>query len=502
MRLAAIDIGSNSVRSTIVDVAPDRSRTTLDEEKAYTRLGRGTVSTGLLADEAMDETVDALERMLRIADGRGVTHTRAIATAAVRGAGNGPAFIERIRSELGLEVEVISGEHEGALALMSAADSFDMSGSAAVLDVGGGSVEVVLAESGAMVRAISVPLGAVVMSERFGPADPLSAKRFARLVTHIETTLDEALGGEVGPVGMLVGSGGTVTTIGWLAAARRGLELPGIHGFRVTAAEVSNLTRDLSLSTTKERAAMRGMPTSRVDLMVAGSAVVDAVLRALGAAELVVNARGMREGIVIEAVARERGSVGSFDRMRAVREASRGFAPGADHAEQVRRLSCELFDALAGPLALPADDRPLLEAAALLHDIGYAVSHDQHNKHSHHIIIHTDLPGFDPQERRIIAAIARYHRGSLPRPKHPEIAGMSPAERNTVSRLAALLRVADGLDRSGAQRVRALALEVTSDEVVARIAGDSALDAEVYGARKKADLFEEAFARRMRIVVE
>jgi exopolyphosphatase/guanosine-5'-triphosphate,3'-diphosphate pyrophosphatase len=213
----------------------------------------------------------------------------------------------------------------------------------------------------------------------------------------------------------------------------------------------------------------------------------------LGAAELVVNARGMREGIVIEAVARERGSVGSFDRMRAVREASRGFAPGADHAEQVRRLSCELFDALAGPLALPADDRPLLEAAALLHDIGYAVSHDQHNKHSHHLIMHADLPGFTADERRMIAAIARYHRGSMPKPRHEAMQGLSETEIATVSALASVLRIADGLDRSQAQRVSEVTAALGAGGVRLHIEGGSPLDAEIYGAMHKADLFERTF---------
>jgi len=500
VRLAAIDIGSNSVRSTVVDVPVGGARITLDEEKAYTRLGRGTAASGRLDEGAMDETVAALGRMLRIAEGLGVTHTRAVATAAVREAANGAAFVERIGRELGLHVEVISGEHEARLALMSAGANFDLAGRAAVIDIGGGSLEVAIAGDGELLSAASLPLGAVVMSERFRGDDPLPPKRFRKLVSFAEDALAGALGEVPGQVATLVGSGGTITTIGAMVAARRGLAVPDVQGFAIGADELRRLVRDLAASSAKQRAAMPGMAESRIDLMVAGSAVVEAAVRALGARELLVNARGMREGIVLEAIEREHGVTAPFDRMRAARELARTFRPGVPHAEQVRHLSLSLFDALAGPLGLDITERPLLEAAALVHDVGYTISHESHNKHSRHLIVHAALPGFDPEERRIIAAVARYHRGSLPKSKHEELHQMSEQARETVSRLAALLRIADGLDRSGGQRVSGIEVTVTDDEVTVRIAGDSSLDAEVYGAVRKADLFEAVWGRTVRIV--
>lgn len=500
MRLAAIDIGSNSVRLTVVDVPVGGPRTTRSEEKAYTRLGRGTAANGVLDDVAMDETVAALGRMLRIAEGLGVTHTRAVATAAVRDAANGAAFVERIRDTLGLDVEVISGEHEARLAFMSAGANFDLAGRAAVIDIGGGSPEVAIAEDGELVTAASLPLGAVVMSERFAGDDPLPPKRFRKLVSFADEALTGVLGGAVEPVATLVGSGGTITTIGALVAARRGLALPDVQGFAIGAGELRRLVRDLAASTAKQRAAMPGMAESRVDLMVAGAAVVDAAVRALGARELLVNARGMREGIVLEAIERERGAIAPFDRMRGARELSLVFRAGVPHSEQVRHLSLALFDALAAPLGLDPAERPLLEAAALVHDVGYTISHEGHNKHSHHLIVHAGMPGFSPEERRLIAAVARYHRGSLPKARHEEIQGMTDEERAAVSRLAALLRIADGLDRSGGQRVTGLEVEVADAEVVIRIAGDSSLDAEVYGAMRKADLFEAVWGLRVRVV--
>ena len=173
MRIAAIDIGSNSLRCSIVDVPPGGQRVTLDEQRAYVRLGRGTIATGRLADDAMAEAVETLGRMMRIAREYEVTHVRAVATSAIREASNGAAFVARLHDELGLDVEVITGEHEGRLALLSAVYSLALNGPLAVVDIGGGSVEIVRAIGRDVQSVTSMPLGAVVLSERYGPADPI-----------------------------------------------------------------------------------------------------------------------------------------------------------------------------------------------------------------------------------------------------------------------------------------------------------------------------------------
>lgn len=493
MRIAAIDIGSNSIRCAIVDVAEDGRRTTLDEEKAYVRLGRGLAHTGRLDEAATDEAVAALDRMLQIARGHSVTHVRAVATAAVRTAVNGSEFVERLRSALGLEVEVISGEHEGRLSLLSAVDGLALHGSIAVVDIGGGSVEIVRAHGRAVTSVASVPLGAVVLSDRFRTADPMPKANARRLRAYIREALAAALDAEEPAPEVMVGSGGTVTTLAALIAADQGPAPASIHGFVITREALSALCTRLVASSARERGGMRGMSVSRVDLIVAGAAVLDETVRALGADSLTVNARGMRAGIVIEAIERERGASEPVDRMRGAREFARSCSADAAHAEQVRRLALALFDTLAGPLALNLEERPLLEAAAILHDVGYMISYDGHNKHSYHLITHAELPGFAATERRVIAAVARYHRGSLPKPRHEAIQGMSETQAATVAALAALLRVADGLDRSQAQRVEQVAAIVSDAGILVRVAGQPPLDAEIYGALHKADLLERTF---------
>ncbi|MDO8847351.1 MAG: Ppx/GppA phosphatase family protein [Coriobacteriia bacterium] len=490
MRIAAIDIGSNSIRTTVVEVPVGGPRVVLDEERAFARLGAGLAETGRLSEHAMDESVHALDMMLRIAREFEVTHVRAIATEAVRSASNGAAFVERLHDELGLDVEVISGEQEGRLALLSAVESLALTGSIAIIDIGGGSVELVRASGRDVERIVSLPLGAVVLSERFRTADPMSKHKYRDLGRHVRTTLAGALPAGEEPPAAFVGSGGTVTTLAAIVAADRSPGLVSMHGFEIGRAELKSLRERLARTTAKERAAIKGMSDGRVDLIVAGAVVLDEAMRALGCASVIANARGMREGIIIDTVERERGPAPEVDRMRSARDFGRQCRHDVQHAEQVCRLSLALFDALRSPLALDPEDRPLLEAAALLHDVGYHVSYEQHHKHSYHLITHATLPGFSAAERRLIAAIARYHAGSLPKAKHEALDSLGEAERGTVSRLAALLKIADGLDRSHGRRVDGIVAEVSEGWVRLTVTGRPPLDIEVQAAARKAALFE------------
>jgi len=487
VRLAAIDIGSNSIRATIVEVPVGGPRVVLDEERAFARLGAGLVETGRLSEAAIDQSVHALDMMLRIAREYEVTHVRAIATAAVRTASNGEAFVRRLSDEIGLDVEVVTGEQEGRLALLSAVESLALSGSVAVVDIGGGSVEIVRALDREVTGVVSAPLGAVVLSDRFRTADPMPKGQYRKLGEHVRRTLAGSLP-EAPPPGTFVGSGGTVTTLAAMIAAERNPGLASMHGFEFGRVELSALRARLASTTARERAAIKGMSDGRVDLIVAGAVVLDEVMEALGAKRVIANARGMREGIIIDTVERERGPAPETDRMRSVREFGRQCRHDVTHAEQVCRLALQLFDELRQPLGLAANDRWLLEAAALLHDVGYHISYEQHHKHSHHLISHATLPGFSAGERRIIAAVARYHSGSLPKAKHEAMEGLDAGDRRTVSRLAALLRTADGLDRSHGQRVSEVRAELRKGRLTLTVSGRAPLDIEVHAGERKADL--------------
>lgn len=498
MRIAAIDIGSNSIRLTIVDVPVAGRRIVRGEEKAYARLGHGVLESGRLAQDAMDAAVRALDRMMRLAREREVTHVRAVATAAVRQATNGTAFVQRVRREVGLEIEVIDGAHEGRLALLSAVDGLALSGDVAVVDIGGGSVEIARGTGAAVSGVVSMPLGAVVLADRFGGEEPLSADAERRLTAHVRETLAASLPDTRTP-GVLAGSGGTVTTLASMLAARRGTAGQSVHGSRIPAGELAELRALLVRSSADDRERMKGLSTSRVDLIVPGAVVLDEVVRWLRADGVLVNARGMREGIVLEVIERERGLLPSTDRMRSVRELGVRYRYDTAHAEHARSLAMQLFDALAPAFDLAPADRPLLEAAALLHDVGHHVAYEAHHKHSHHLISHAEIPGFTAAETRLIAAIARYHKGSLPKARHEAIEGLDDDARALISRLAALLRIADGLDRSQGQRVRSVRALCDGERLVLGIDGRPPLDIEREGALRKADLAESVWGVKVSI---
>lgn len=499
MRIAAIDIGTNSVRCTVVEAPVGGPRKTIDDEKAYTRLGRGMTSSGRLDDAAVDETLAALKRMLSIAQQHGVEHVRAVATAAVRTATNADAFLARAREELGLDVEVVSEEQEGRLAYLSAADSVGLSGRAAVIDMGGGSVEIVRGTDRTIDFITSLPLGAVAMSERYHTVDPMPRDAVKRLRSRARTALRHALGPDFGPIATAVGSGGTIVTVAALIAAQAGERPASLHGHQIRRAELVHLLAMLRGKTAEERRAMKGMPESRVDIIHAGAVVLDEIMRAIGANELVVNARGMREGIVIETLEQLQGFVRPLDRIAAAYEFARSCRTDIAHAEQVRALALALFDALSQRLDLPESGRAVLETAAIMHDVGYHIAYERHHKHSYHMISYADLPGFSAKELRIVAAVARYHRGALPKPKHEALAGLDKDERRRVSQLAALLRLADGLDRSRGQKVQSIEIGFEGPAVVITVGGREPLDAEVHGGLQKADLFEHVFGMPVEI---
>lgn len=497
MRIAAIDIGTNSIRMRVVEAPVGGVRRTLDDEKAYTRIGRGMGATGRLSDEAMTDAVAVLRRMMSIAEQHGVSHVRAVATAAVREAANAREFVDRVLAEIRLQIEVISAEEEGRLAFLSAAESVGVHGRCAVIDLGGGSMEVVRSTDGQVTMIASVPLGAVAMSERYHQVDPMPKAEHRRLEKHVRRTLKAALPEDSEPVALLIGSGGSIAAVAALIAAERKQNLTSMHTFEIRRAELIHLLASLVHTSAAERSVMKGLSENRVDIIVAGAVVLDQTMRFLGANELIVNSRGMREGLIIDVLARERGVDSSADRMQGAREFARECRADPRHAEQVRRLALELFDGLE-PLVKPEPgDRELLESAALLHDVGYHIAYERHHKHSYHLISYAELPGFTAHDLSLIASIARYHSGALPKARHEAMHDLTPADRERVARLAAILRLADGLDRSRGQRVRSLGIELAGPRLALCLAGEGTLEVEVHGAGRKTDLFEAVFGVRV-----
>ncbi len=509
IRVSAIDIGSNSIRQTIADVSPSGTIRVVDEMKAAPRLGAGLYETGALSEIAIQNALITLGRMATLGTQLGVKHTEVVATSAVRDAENGEEFLERVRAETGLRVRVLHGEDEARLSFRSALAHFDLgSGRAVVMDIGGGSLELALSEDGLVERLISLPLGAIRMSERYltgGAKKKKKNKGMQKLRKDVRSELRWHLAARHWQTPRIFCSGGTFTSLASIYLARNGMEkAKTVHGTVVPRVELERIVDMLHAMSPAERQSVPGLNAARSDIIVGGLAVAAEVAARVEAKELVVSAYGIREGILLESahVTPSRADSGEA-RERSVLQLAERSHYEAPHSEHVQKLALQLFDAIGQRLGAKPEERRLLADAALLHDIGYHISYDQHNKHSYHLIEHAELLGMTPADQIIVANVARYHRGAEPRKKQRNYAGLDKPMRRTIKRLSAILRVADGFDRGHASAVAEIkarwldrALRLTA--VPARSGNNLRL--ELWGASRKSNLLSKVAGVPVEIV--
>lgn len=505
-RFAAIDIGSNSVR-IVVARAQDTGYQVLDEERENTRLAASLGETGRLSDESIEATLAALKHFVLLADGHGVVQKRAIATSAVRDASNGREFCRRVREEVGLEVEVISPREEGRLSFLSVARAFDVADKAvAVADIGGGSTEIVLAANGIVEEVYATRLGAVRVAEACGLTGRCTGNRLEKAAEYVDEELRRQARKPPLTPAMLYGAGGTFTALAAMLLAKEGGggEDASVRGYRVNRADVRHLVSDLARLPLEARCKVAGLNPRRADIIVAGLLVIERVMRRLHVNEVQIHTGGVRDGLLLTMVRdsiQAPRAVSANERREAIERFVDRCGADLDHARQVAwiagRLLEQLAEAQGGVLGMRAEDKPLIEAAALLANVGYLINFDGHHKHSYHLIVNSDLPGFERDELRVVANIARYHRGSRPKQKHKPFSALSDDDQDRVAKMAAILRVALALDRTHQQQVRDVAATVTplNVEIAVRTSGDAEVD--LWAARRKVELFERVFGRRV-----
>jgi exopolyphosphatase/guanosine-5'-triphosphate,3'-diphosphate pyrophosphatase len=500
VHLAAIDVGSNSVHMVVAQVTPDGRIEVVDRVKEMVRLGRRAFITGRLRPEAMDLAVRAVKTFCRLARARRVDRLRAVATSAVREARNGAGFVRRLRRETGLEVRVISGAEEARLIFRAARHALGLDGGPHLLiDVGGGSVELVLVRDGRPLWLRSLPLGVARLTERFLPTDKPRAGHVRALERHLRRELGDLLA-QVRHSGVVsaVGTSGTINTLVAMASAGRGEDVGRLHGASATAREIARLRRRILSVGSGKRAELAGMDTKRVDLMPAAAVLVDFILARTGAPSLVACSWALREGVLLDlaGVSSRLSARPGSGRRRSVEALSARFADANAHGHQVARLALTLFDGLAVALDLPPAARELLEYAALLHDIGHAVDHDRHHRHSYYLIRNAELLEFDRQEIEILAQVARGHRKQIPKAADPALRALPASSRRVVRGLAALLRVADGLDRTHFSVVRGLAVTHAGGRVVIGVdPGGENTELEMWAAERRTDLLARLLER-------
>ena len=509
MRVAAIDIGTNSLHMIVVQVRSDRSFEVVDREKEMVRLGSGGLGGRALTESSMMAALRVLSKFRRLADAHDVDEIVAAATSAVREADNGREFLTTVRQRTGISVRVISGTEEARLIHRAAVYGVDVSdGTAVVIDIGGGSVELTRGTAAHVQVARSAKIGVIRLTEQFVRSDPLTARDERRLVKSIQSEIADTVD-QIVSLGFdrVIGTSGTILSLGLLAATEDGaVAAEGLRSRRISAKQIRRLRRQLAGMTLAERLRTPSLDPRRADLAVAGSILLDTILKKLGATELTLCDLALREGLAIDYIRKNQARIAKVEkypdvRRRSVVELAERCNYFARHAGQVARIALALFDQTQANHGLGAREREWLEYAALLHDIGVHISYGRHHRHSYYLVKNGDLRGFEPEEVEVIALAARYHRRGTPKRSHEGFGELTPELRRAVKILSAMLRVAEGLDRSHQQSVAALEIISGGQDYLLRIRPTGDTELELWAAQRSVAPMEQVLKRIVRFEV-
>jgi len=502
VRIAALDLGSNSFHLLVADAYPDGTFEPLVQEKEILRLADNVTRDGRIGEETAAHAVEVVRRFRVLAESVDAHEIVACATSALREAEDSAALVDRIESEAGVRVDVISGKEEARLIFAAVRASVVIDPAPALaMDLGGGSLELMVGDQLGLAWSTSVKLGVGRLSAelvRDDPPSPADRRRLARRLTSVLAPVAmevESLGPE-----MLVGSSGTLCALVRMAAARRsgtGTVPPSVNQLKVRKKDLLAVHEQIFELSAAERQKLPGVDARRADLLPAGSMLLTTAMELFGLGELVGCEWAMREGIVLDAIGHHTQADWSGEprnlRRESVDDLGRRCNWQERHARHVARLAVDLFDGTAELHRLGHHERELLEHGALLHDIGEHVSVEGHDKHTAYLIQHGRLRGFAPDEVAVLASLGRFHRRGNPKLSFEPFASLPPARRERVTKLIALLRVADGLDRNHAGSVEGIGVKVEDSRVRLLIQASGDIDLELWGLRRKRELFERVF---------
>jgi exopolyphosphatase/guanosine-5'-triphosphate,3'-diphosphate pyrophosphatase len=515
-RYAAIDIGSNSLRMETAEVLPSHgapagnfgnglSMRILASEREVTRLGEGVFRSGRITREAMEFVCALLGQLAQTYRKLDVVGVRAVATSAVRDAQNQQEFLERAAAALDAPVEVISGKEEARLIHLGVQARWPHPAKRVLLlDIGGGSAELILSENGRLVESFSKPVGALRLTEVFLDHDPPSSRDLHRLESYIEEKVASALD----RMGKKPFDRAIVTSATAAALACAVHRLPRSRRSEadrrpVRARQVRQFYEQVQAKDLAARRKIAGIGPRRAEIIVAGAAVLWRVMQDFRLSSFYYSSAGVRDGIIADLAARGVGrelSRLSRDQRRTVEEMTRRYGVSMDHARKVAELAAGLFESLAPLHGLPPAFGKLLEAAAYLHDVGHYVSDTGHHKHSYYLVANSDLPGFTNRERAFIANLCRYHRKAAPRPGQENFQMLDAADRRAVVLLMPLLRLADNLDRSHEQRVERVHCHIGDAGIALHLAARGDTDLEQWAAQKVEDVFRDVYQTPVKVL--
>ncbi|HTP13528.1 MAG TPA: Ppx/GppA phosphatase family protein [Bacteroidota bacterium] len=510
-KLAAIDVGTNSIHLIVAEVDLSNGQfKILDREKEVVRLGAGSTDMKYLSEGAMERGVHSLRRYKVIADSYDAT-IRAVATSAVREALNQGEFIRRVKTLTGITLETASGFEEARLIHLGALQALPIYRKKHLLvDIGGGSTEFLLGHQRKIIYNNSLKLGAVRLTQRFFPDQSYTKKQLRECREYVR--------GMLSPVRRAVrhehyevaaGTSGTILNLaGMIRLWREEEEDSSLNNYTFSREDLFDIVDAiLEARDPKDRIEIDGLDPARADIIVAGAVILREVFEELNIKTMTVSEYALREGIIldtIEKLHRKRRSDHLHNlRYSNVRRLAETFHYEKKHARQVTTLALKLFDQTTSIHRMGTQEREYLEAAAVLHEVGLFVSHAQHHRHSYYLIRNSELLGYTENEKEIIANIARYHRKSHPKIKHEGFGRLSADDQRIVSKLAAILRIADGLDRTHSSAIRDMRCRVRGRRVNVNLQRlhNSPVELELWGAERKKDLFEKTLRARIRFVV-
>ncbi len=505
MKLAAIDIGTNSIHIVVVEAKGRGGFEVIDRQKRMVKLGAGLFTTHRLSDRACADGLEVVRRYYKLAESRGVDEILAVATSATREADNGSEFLEAIFRETGLTPRVISGMEEARLIFLAARHAVDLGGArACVVDIGGGSVEVAVGDARDVLLNQSLRLGVQRLLDRIGNSGPLSERQLYELSGFIQGTAGEVLDKARSlNFSRLIGTSGTIRTIGEAAhLAAGGAPTRTLNATTYRKRDIRELVRRLCEMDEPRRAKVPGIAEARADAIHLGGALLLEILELSRVDELTLCDASLREGVILDYLERH-GTTSPLHppivdpRRRSVIELMRKYERDDPREHHVAALSLSLFDQTQSLHGFGAAERELLDYAALLHGVGRHLSYERREAHACYIVRHGALRGFTPEEVELLSLIVRYHRGARPRKRNKRVARLERPARRVLSTLSAILRLAVALDRGHCQLVQQVRLRLEGKKLTLELDGPGELELELWAARSKLGPLEKALGVRM-----
>ncbi len=510
--VAVIDVGTNTFHLLITDVNPEGEFYIKHKFKEMVKLGEGGIDTDRIAEPAFQRGLNAIKKYSQFIQQHKCNRIIAFATSAVRTAKNGQDFIDKVYEQTGIAIRIINGNEEAALIYEGVKNGIQLSSEEPVLimDIGGGSVEFIVANSLHPLLLRSLKLGASRIYETFKPSDPITPHEITRIENYYYQEL-KSLIEEVKEfkVKKLIGTSGAFETLATMIAYQNGDTLSAegnINGYRFHPEQFNKIYQQLIASNREQRLQIQGMDKQRVDLINVAAILIATIQKHLSLQQFLVSTYALKDGIFFTHLGcKIHGMGASSNKDKSLREKSvsflfKKFNCSEQHTQKVLYLALSLFEQTHELHGYAELEKELLTYSTLLHDVGYFIHRSGHHKHGQYIIMNSQMPGFSNDELLLIGNIVRYHRKSLPSKEHPYFNILTPEHKNMVKKLASFLRIADHLDKGHRGLVQKLNVECTPQTVNIYVIANEDITPEIEAANKEKVLFEEAFKVKLNLL--